>query len=65
MIIPVRCFTCGKPIGDKWEDFQSRVDTGEDPETVLDDLGVDRYCCRSILVTHVDRLDDVAKHRKV
>ena len=21
MIIPVRCFTCGKVIGDKWEQF--------------------------------------------
>ena len=25
MIIPVRCFTCGKVIGDKWEFFQEEV----------------------------------------
>lgn len=25
MLIPVRCFTCGKVIGDKWEAFQSIV----------------------------------------
>ena len=33
MIIPVRCFTCNKVIGDKWEYYRSKVeelrDTGE------------------------------------
>lgn len=65
MIIPVRCFTCGKVIGDKWEEYKDAVETGADPEQALDDTGVDRYCCRSILLTHVHRLEDVAKHRKV
>ena len=42
MIVPVRCFTCGKVIGDKWEDFARRVKEGEDAGKVLDDLGVTR-----------------------
>ena len=25
MIIPVRCFTCGKIIGDKWETYQQKI----------------------------------------
>ncbi|RLI03540.1 DNA-directed RNA polymerase subunit N, partial [Candidatus Bathyarchaeota archaeon] len=25
MIIPIRCFTCGAVIGDKWEEFSNRV----------------------------------------
>ncbi len=25
MIIPVRCFTCGKILGDKWEYYQEEV----------------------------------------
>jgi DNA-directed RNA polymerase subunit N (RpoN/RPB10) len=25
MIIPVRCFTCGKVLGDKWRYYQSEV----------------------------------------
>ena len=25
MIIPVRCFTCGKVIGDKWETYQQKI----------------------------------------
>jgi len=24
MIIPVRCFTCGKPIANFWEEFKTR-----------------------------------------
>ena len=38
MIIPVRCFSCGKPIGHLWEDFKKRVAEGEHPKKVLDDV---------------------------
>ena len=29
MIIPVRCFTCGKVLADKWEYYQAQVDKME------------------------------------
>ncbi|MEM2109491.1 MAG: DNA-directed RNA polymerase subunit N [Candidatus Odinarchaeota archaeon] len=61
MIIPVRCFTCGKLIADKWELFKDRVLKGEDPKKVLDEMGVDRYCCRRMLLSHVNLIDDVIK----
>jgi len=51
MIIPIRCFTCGKLIGDKWEEFIKRVD----------DLGIKRYCCRRMLLSHVEIIDDLIK----
>ncbi len=59
MIIPVRCYTCGYPISIHWEEFESRVRRGEDPKKVLDDLGVRRYCCRRILLTHVPLIRDL------
>ena len=59
MMIPVRCFSCGQVIGNKWEKFKARVDNGEDPEKVLDELGVKRYCCRRMLISHVDLIDEV------
>ncbi len=60
MIIPVRCFTCGKVIGDKWEEFNQRVNKNhEDPKKVLDSLGVTRYCCRRMLLSHVDLIDEI------
>ena len=62
MIVPVRCFTCGKVIGDKWEDFARRVKEGEDVGKVLDDLGVSRYCCRRMLLSHVEIIDEIIKY---
>ncbi len=59
MIIPVRCFSCGKLVGDKWEPFSKRVAAGEPPKEVLDDVGVERYCCRRMLLSHVNLIDDI------
>jgi DNA-directed RNA polymerase subunit N len=61
MIIPVRCFTCGKVIGSYYEIYKQRVENGEKPSEVLDSLGLKRYCCRRMLLTHVDLIDDIAK----
>ncbi|MDG6223982.1 MAG: DNA-directed RNA polymerase subunit N [Candidatus Thermoplasmatota archaeon] len=59
MIIPVRCFTCGKVIGQLYEEYSARVQNGEDPAKVLDDLGVSRYCCRRMFLSHVELIDEV------
>lgn len=64
MIIPIRCFSCGKPIAHLYEEFKDRTNKGEDPKKVLDELGLERYCCRSIFVTHVDLLDKISKFKK-
>jgi len=61
IIIPVRCFSCGSLIGDKWEDFAKRVKEGEDSGKVLDSLGVKRYCCRRMLLSHVEVIDEILK----
>ena len=61
MIIPVRCITCGKVVGDKWEEFALRVREGEDAGNVLDDLGMIRYCCRRMLLSHVEIIDEIIK----
>ena len=61
MIIPVRCFTCGKLVADKWEDFTQRVNAGEDPKKVLDSLGVTRYCCRRMVLGHIEISDSILR----
>jgi DNA-directed RNA polymerase subunit N len=64
MMIPVRCFTCGTVIAGDWEEFKERAREGdEDPEAVLDELGVDRHCCRRMLVSHEDLVDVVAPYQ--
>jgi DNA-directed RNA polymerase subunit N len=64
MIIPVRCTTCGKPIGQFWEEFKERTGKGEDPKKVMDGLGMERYCCRSHMLSHVDMIEKTGKFQK-
>ncbi|MFH1821964.1 MAG: DNA-directed RNA polymerase subunit N [Methanobacteriota archaeon] len=61
---PVRCFSCGKLLADKYEKFEERVKKGEDPKHVLDDLSLKRYCCRTAVLTSVDFTDEIAKFKK-
>ena len=64
MIIPIRCFSCGKPIAQLWEDFKKRTEAGEDAKIVLDELGLERYCCRTIFLAQEDTLELVNKFKK-
>lgn len=75
MIIPIKCFTCGKVLADKYRYFQEEVrkmklekdinpdeviyytkeQTEKTPEgVVMDNLGLDKMCCRRHMLTHVD-----------
>lgn len=64
MIIPVRCISCGKPIGHLWEEYKVRIDNGEDAGKVLEDLKIERYCCRAAFLGHADLLPEVTKFKK-
>ena len=64
MIIPIRCFSCGKPIGQYWEEFQERVAKGEQTKKVLDNFGLERYCCRGVFMGHVDLIDVAGEFKK-
>lgn len=75
MIIPVKCFTCGKVLANKYRYYQQEVRriksnrglNGDEvvylskehkdktPEgEVLDQLQLDKMCCRRHMLTHVD-----------
>ncbi len=64
MIIPIRCFSCGKPVAHLWESFKEKIEKGEPRKKVLDDLGLERYCCRALFMGHVDLIDIVARFKK-
>ena len=64
MIIPVRCFSCGKPIGQLWEDYKKKVENGESQKKALDELGLERYCCRSMFLGQTDLTELVGKFKK-
>ncbi|MHA1596711.1 MAG: DNA-directed RNA polymerase subunit N [Candidatus Asgardarchaeia archaeon] len=65
MMFPIRCFTCGKVIGHLWEEYIRRVKEGEDPGKVLDELGVKRYCCRRVFLSHVEIVDEIIKSEEL
>lgn len=64
MIIPIRCFSCGKPIAHLYESYIDRTSKGEERKKVLDELGMQRYCCRTIFLSHVDLIDTAAQFKK-
>ena len=64
MIIPIRCFSCGKPVGHLWEKYKEKVEKGEEPKKVMEDLGLERYCCKALFLGQVDLLETVAQFKK-
>lgn len=52
-MIPIRCVTCGKPVSADFDEYNQRLEAGEKSKDILDDLGFKRYCCRRMLISHV------------
>jgi DNA-directed RNA polymerase subunit N len=85
MIIPVRCYTCGKLLADKYEYYKkeltrkklaikSEKGDNKDPLMIdisvedvkktiagelMDELGLDRICCRKVMLTSIDIIDEI------
>ncbi|MEM0167343.1 MAG: DNA-directed RNA polymerase subunit N [Thermoplasmatales archaeon] len=69
MIIPVRCFSCGRVIGSDYVKFvnkmneirksQNREPLPEEIAKTLDDLNVTRYCCRRMILSNADLLEEI------
>ncbi len=62
MIVPVRCFSCGKVVASQYEEFVKRLEKKDNPEKVLTELGIERYCCRRTIFSHVELIDDIMKY---
>ena len=91
MIIPIKCFTCGKVLADKWnyyekecrkleiahekkvkDDLEHEIDREPEEDNkkgkmrsfepiykgaILDQLGLNKMCCRRHMLTHIDMID--------
>lgn len=63
-MIPVRCFSCGKPVGHFHEEYEERKEKGEEAKKILDSLGIERFCCRQIFLGHVELIDIAGEFKK-
>ena len=61
MLIPVRCFTCNKVIGNKWDTYCKLIENMSESDA-LDNLGLKRYCCRRMLLSHVNIIDQLLEY---
>lgn len=62
MIVPVRCFTCGRVVGSAWETYQAALAQGKDGKQALDATGLQRFCCRRMILTHSDLIKEAAPY---
>lgn len=65
MLEPVRCYTCGKITGNKWIPYKNMLNKGIPKGEALDRLGLNRWCCRRIILSHIELIDKVLKYSEV
>ncbi|MEM2909350.1 MAG: DNA-directed RNA polymerase subunit N [Candidatus Bilamarchaeaceae archaeon] len=63
MEFPVRCFTCGSVIGHLYADYK-KLTAEKSVEVALDELGIRRYCCRRMFLSHVDTIENLVKYSR-
>lgn len=63
MLVPVRCFSCGFPVGAFFEQYEKEVAAGKNPADVLKKIGLKRYCCRRMLISNVDLIEQIARFK--
>lgn len=49
-------------MGDKWETYLQYLDEGMSEGDALDRLGLKRYCCRRMVLTHVDLIEKFLRY---
>jgi DNA-directed RNA polymerase subunit N (RpoN/RPB10) len=54
MLIPVRCFSCNKVIAQLWARYCELLADGQAEHLALDAVGLRRYCCRRMFISHYD-----------
>lgn len=64
-IIPVRCYTCGKVLATTriYGKYQEYTENGMSTCDALNKIGLTRYCCRRILLCHVNTIETTLMYK--
>lgn len=58
---PIRCFSCGAVIGHLYDEYKRKLHEGKSPKEALDELGIERYCCRRMFITHKSVIKELSR----
>lgn len=62
MMVPVRCFTCGNVVGSAKAVFDEAVAQGKSGKEALDATGLERFCCRRMVIASRNLVKDAAPY---
>ena len=58
--MPVRCFSCGAVVADKWEEYEKKVKIEKkDPKIAFDELEIKRVCCKRMFLSNIELIDNI------
>lgn len=63
MMIPIRCFSCGKPVAQFWDEFKLGLKKGKKSKELLDSFGLERFCCRQVILTNAELAEQVGRYK--
>ena len=59
-LLPVRCMTCNKVLGHLTNRISHYLSEGKSWEEIMTLLELDRYCCRRVITSNVNVIDEYA-----
>jgi len=49
-------------VGDKWNEYLKLLEDNKSDGDALTELGLQRYCCRRMVLTHVDLIEKLLQY---
>lgn len=65
MSFPIRCFSCNKVIGNKWETYNSQLELGNSIIDTFAVINIRRYCCKRMFLGHVEIADKLLMYSEI
>lgn len=64
MLMPVRCFSCGFPVAEYYDEYKNLIANGKTPKDAMNTLQIKRYCCRRMFLANSEYSGELLKFQK-